>query len=53
MPPGHTVHLGPLRAGMDWAVDAAVNAGLVLSPEGPVFADAPLSDYYLPNGSLG
>ncbi len=52
-PAGHTVHLNQLRAGMDWAVQEALAAGLTFSPEGPVFADAPLSPLHLPNGSLG
>jgi GNAT superfamily N-acetyltransferase len=53
VPPGTTVHLNQLRAGMDWAVHEALAAGLAFSPEGPVFADAPLSALHLPNGSLG
>lgn len=53
VPPGETVHLNQLRAGMDWAVQEALAAGLAFSPEGPVFADAPLHPLHLPNGSLG
>jgi GNAT superfamily N-acetyltransferase len=53
VPGGATVHLNQLRAGMDWAIQEALAAGLQLSPEGPVYADAPLSRLYLPNGSLG
>lgn len=52
-PAGHTVHLNQLRAGMDWAIQEALSAGLTFSPEGPVFADAPLDPLHLPNGSLG
>jgi hypothetical protein len=52
VPPGNTVHLGPLRAGQDWAVREALAAGLALSPEGPVFSDHPLSPFHIPNGSM-
>lgn len=52
-PAGHTVHLNQLRAGMDWAVQESLLAGLTFSPEGPVFADGPLHPLHLPNGSLG
>ncbi len=51
-PPGATIHLNQLRAGMDWAVRVASDAGLALSPEGPVFSDQPLSPLHLPQGSL-
>lgn len=53
VPPGQTVHLNQLRAGMDWAIDEAMAAGLALSPEGPLFADAPLHPLHLPQGALG
>ena len=53
VPPGATVHLNQLRAGMDWAIQEALAARLELSPEAPVYADAPLSPLHLPNGSLG
>ncbi|MEH3054803.1 MAG: GNAT family N-acetyltransferase [Patulibacter minatonensis] len=52
-PPGATVHLNHLRAGMDWAIRTALDARLVLSPEGPVYADGPLSPWHLPSGALG
>lgn len=52
VPPGVTVHLNQLRAGMDWAVREALAAGLALSPEGPVFSDQPLSPLHLPTGTL-
>ncbi|MFT4035594.1 MAG: hypothetical protein QM679_08470, partial [Patulibacter sp.] len=52
-PPGATIHLNQLRGGMDWAVQEALAAGLAFSPEGPVFADRPLSPLHLPNGSIG
>ena len=52
-PPGATMHLRQLRAGMDWAIRVASDAGLALSPEGPVFSDRPLSPLHLPQGSLG
>jgi hypothetical protein len=53
VPAGATVHLNQLRAGMDWAIAEAHDAGLAFSPEGPVFSDAPLSPLHLPQGSLG
>jgi GNAT superfamily N-acetyltransferase len=53
VPSGATVHLNHLRAGMDWAIHEALAAGLALSPEAPVYADAPLNPLHLPNGTLG
>lgn len=53
VPPGATVHLNFIRAGQDWILRPAVDAGLALSPEGPVFSDRPLHALHLPNGSLG
>ncbi len=53
VPAGATVHLNQLRAGMDWAVQEALAAGLSFSPDGPIFADRPLDPLHLPNGSLG
>lgn len=53
VPPGATVHVNFVRAGQDWALQACVNAGLPLTPEGPIFSDLPLDPLHLPNGSLG
>lgn len=52
-PPGASIHLNQLRAGMDWAIQEGIAAGLVLSPDGPIYADGALSPLHLPNGSLG
>jgi hypothetical protein len=52
--PGASVHLDFLTAGQDWAIAVALEAGLALSPEGPVFtrgAVGPLRPW-LPSGSL-
>lgn len=51
--PGATVGVDFLTAGQDWAVDVALRAGLLLSPEGPVFvrgAPGPLRPFR-PSGS--
>lgn len=52
-PPGTSVHVDFVTAGNDWAVQAALSAGLALSLEGPVFVRGdvgPLAPY-LPNGA--
>ena len=51
--PGAPVHLDFISAGNDWAVTLALDAGLALSPDGPVFVRGdvgPLAPY-LPSGA--
>lgn len=50
---GATVTVDFLTAGQDWAVRACVAAGLVLSPDGPLFAGGELGPLrpYLPSGA--
>jgi GNAT superfamily N-acetyltransferase len=52
-PPGATVSLDFLTAGQDWAVRACLDAGLVLSPDGPVFTGGELGPLrpYVPSGA--
>jgi hypothetical protein len=53
-PAGATVHAGYLTAGQDWAIGVALEAGLALSPEGPVFVRGevgPLAPY-IPSGAF-
>lgn len=52
VPPGETVHLRHLREGQDWAIRTMLDAGLALSPEGPLFSDAPLGALHLPTGTV-
>ncbi|MBO9533785.1 MAG: GNAT family N-acetyltransferase [Solirubrobacteraceae bacterium] len=52
VPPGETVHLRHVREGQDWALRTAVQAGLPLSPDGPLFSDEPLGRFHLPTGSV-
>lgn len=52
VPPGETVHLRHIREGQDWAVREVLAAGLALSPEGPLFSDAPLGPLHLPTGTV-
>jgi GNAT superfamily N-acetyltransferase len=51
--PGATVVVDFLTAGQDWAVRACLDAGLVLSPDGPVFTGGDLGPLrpYIPNGA--
>ncbi|MDX6732559.1 MAG: hypothetical protein QOC54_2507 [Baekduia sp.] len=52
-PAGGTVHVDYVTAGNDWAVEVALDAGLALSPDGPVFVrgdTGPLAPY-LPSGA--
>jgi len=49
---GATVHVGNITATQQWAIDVCLEAGLALSPDGPLFAGGelgPLSPY-LPSG---
>ena len=50
---GATVTVDFLTAGQDWAVQTCVAAGLVLSPDGPMFAGGELGPLrpYLPSGA--
>ena len=50
--PGATVAVEFLTAGNDWAVRAALDAGLALSPEGPLFTGGELGPLapYVPSG---
>jgi hypothetical protein len=52
-PRGRTVTVDYLSAGQDWAVRACVDAGLALSPDGPLFVRGevgPLAPY-IPSGA--
>jgi GNAT superfamily N-acetyltransferase len=51
--PGETVVVDFLTAGQDWAVRACLDAGLALSPDGPVFTGGELGPLrpYIPNGA--
>jgi GNAT superfamily N-acetyltransferase len=52
-PAGGSVHVDFVTAGNDWAIDVALDAGLSLSPDGPVFVRGevgPLTPY-LPSGA--
>lgn len=50
---GATVSVGFLTAGQDWAVRACLEAGLALSPDGPVFTAGELGPLrpYIPSGA--
>jgi GNAT superfamily N-acetyltransferase len=52
-PPGATVSIDFLTAGQDWAVRACLDAGLVLSPDGPFFTGGDLGPLrpYVPSGA--
>jgi GNAT superfamily N-acetyltransferase len=52
-PPGHTIAIDFISAGQDWAIAAALEAGLALSPDGPLFVSGELGPLrpYLPNGA--
>jgi GNAT superfamily N-acetyltransferase len=51
--PGGPVHLDFISARNDWAVEVALDAGLALSPDGPVFVRGETGPYtpYLPSGA--
>jgi GNAT superfamily N-acetyltransferase len=51
--PGEPAHIGFISAGNDWAIGVALDAGLSLAPDGPVFASGPLGTMtpYLPSGA--
>lgn len=52
-PPGATVSVDFLSAGQDWAVRACLDAGLALSPDGPMFTAGDLGPLrpYVPSGA--
>jgi GNAT superfamily N-acetyltransferase len=52
-PPGATVSVDFLTAGQDWAVRACLDAGLVLSPDGPLFTAGDVGPLrpYVPSGA--
>jgi GNAT superfamily N-acetyltransferase len=52
-PAGGTVHVDYLTEGNDWAVAVALDAGLSLSPDGPVFVRGDTGPFapYLPSGA--
>ncbi len=52
LPRGKQAEVEPIPAGHDWAVRIGLDAGLVLSPAGPVFTRGDLGHLapYLPNG---
>ena len=52
VPSGTTVHLRHIREGQDWAIEEMLAADLALSPEGPLFSDAPLGPFHLPTGTV-
>ncbi|HEX2105319.1 MAG TPA: GNAT family N-acetyltransferase [Solirubrobacteraceae bacterium] len=51
--PGATITVEFLTAGQDWAVRACLDAGLALSPDGPLFAGGDIGPLrpYLPSGA--
>ena len=51
--PGATVNVDFLTAGQDWAVKVVLDAGLPLSPDGPMFAGGALGPLapYIPSGA--
>ena len=51
---GETVGVAPITAGQDWAVSTVLEAGLALSPEGPLFVRGELGPLrpWLPSGAL-
>ena len=52
--PGATVHVDFLTAGQDWAVRTGLAAGLVLSPDGPLYTRGDLGPLrpWIPSGAL-
>jgi GNAT superfamily N-acetyltransferase len=53
-PRGGTVHVDFVTAGQDWAVQTGLAAGLVLSPDGPVYTRGELGPLrpWIPSGAL-
>jgi GNAT superfamily N-acetyltransferase len=52
-PPGATVQCDFISAGQDWAIDVLLEAGLALSPDGPLFVRGDVGPLrpYLPSGA--
>jgi hypothetical protein len=52
--PGASVHADFITEGNDWAVTVALDAGLSLMPDGPVFVDGATGPFapYLPSGAF-
>jgi GNAT superfamily N-acetyltransferase len=52
-PPGATVNVDFLTAGQDWALPVCLDARLLLSPDGPMFAGGELGPLapYIPSGA--
>jgi GNAT superfamily N-acetyltransferase len=52
-PPGATVQIDFISAGQDWAIAVALDAGLALSPDGPLFVRGEVGPLrpYLPSGA--
>jgi GNAT superfamily N-acetyltransferase len=50
--PGATIGVNSMSSGQDWAVQVALEAGLALSPDGPLFVSGELGPLrpYLPSG---
>jgi predicted N-acetyltransferase YhbS len=53
-PPGGTVHADFVMAGQDWAIRTALDAGLALSPDGPMFTRGELGPLrpWIPAGTF-
>jgi hypothetical protein len=51
--PGATLTVDFLTAGQDWAIRACLDAGLALSPDGPLFAGGDVGPLrpYIPSGA--
>ncbi|MBI5105251.1 MAG: GNAT family N-acetyltransferase [Solirubrobacterales bacterium] len=51
--PGASVHVDFITAGNDWAIDVSLDAGLSLTPDGPVFLRGETGPFhpYLPSGA--
>jgi hypothetical protein len=51
--PGAAVHVDFISAGNDWAVEVALDMGLSLTPDGPIFTRGDLGPLapYLPSGA--
>lgn len=52
--PGAPVHVDFIGAGNDWALRASLDAGLALTPEGPLFVRGPVGPLrpYIPSGAF-
>jgi GNAT superfamily N-acetyltransferase len=52
-PAGETVHIDFISERNDWAIEVALDAGLALAPEGPVFVRGETGPFapYLPSGA--